>query len=56
MSLKGCVDTRRLSDGAYIDSVELIPSIPLVDAGFRGAEFATEPLKNAVRASGAIME
>jgi len=54
-SLKGSVDSRRLSTGEYVESAEPIPNIMLVGADFRGAQFNPDTLKNMVRASGAIV-
>ncbi len=54
-SLKGNVDSRRLSTGEYVESVEPVPNIMLVDADFRGAHFDTDTLEDMVRASGAIV-
>lgn len=54
-SLKGCVDSSRLSTGEYIESVEPIPNIMLVDADFKGVQFNPNTLKDMARASGAIV-
>ena len=47
-TLKGCLDSRKLSTGEYVKSVEPIPNIMLVNADFRGAQFGTETLREMV--------